>query len=91
MSERVCGTCHYSTYAGGGDYLKRKCSYRFGKFDYDSPACSHYYNFERAESSCEFCAYYESGPYKWNTSGTCAKKGKKVKGDSPSCSSYVED
>ncbi len=89
MSERVCGTCHYNQYAGGTDNWKYKCSYRFGTFDFNSPACSHYYDFQKAESSCEFCAYYTSGPFKWDTSGTCARKGKKVKGDSPSCSSFV--
>lgn len=72
-----------------GEY---KCTahHKIGRFDPFVPACSNFVT-DDVEGSCEFCKYYESGDYKWNTTGKCQIKRVKVRGDDPSCPCYHEE
>ncbi len=85
-----CWDCHYCSPSGGPGEYKCTAHHKFGTFDPDCPACSHFAS-DDAEGDCDMCTYYDSGPYVWNTSGKCTITGRKVNGNSPSCSRYVPD
>lgn len=88
---KQCIDCFYASSAGGYGTYKCRAHKKIGSFDGFTNACSSFVSDDKAQSSCEFCAYYESGGYRWSTTGKCSIKGTKVKGDSPSCYRYVED
>jgi len=81
---KECWDCLYSKSIGDHRY---KCKHRLGTFEGDSPACDNFLSIDK--HTCDDCYYFDEGSYIWS-SGKCRLKDKKVSGDSPQCSRFIE-